>query len=99
MFGMVEETKGAQSWPKSAKALVLSLNLRSILTHARRIEGWLERIDEMLRLFTRVKSPSKSNSILPVMIMFGAGSSHSKLAPRRKPRALRGNSAEFLGPV
>src|SRR5258708_2386390 len=99
MFGMVEEANGAQSWPKSTKALLLSLNLRSILTQARRMEGWLERIDEMLRLFARVKSPSKSNSILPVTVIFGAGSSHSKFAPNRRPRALRWNSGELFGPV
>ena len=56
-------------------------------TQAKRIDGWLERIEEMLRLLARVKLPSKSNSILPVMTMFGVGSSHSKFAPRRRPRA------------
>src|SRR5437660_4141790 len=89
MFGIVDETNGDQSCPKRAKALVLSLNRRSILTQARRREGWLERIEVMFRLFTRVKSPSKSNSIFPVIVIFGAGSSHSKFAPRRRPRARR----------
>src|SRR5437879_7784883 len=99
MLGMVEETNGDQSCPKSAKALVLSLNLRSSLTQASRMEGWLDRIEEMLRLFARVKSPSKSNSILPVITMLGAGSSHSKFAPNRRPRVLRWNSGELFGPV
>src|SRR5437660_10717022 len=89
MFGMVDDTKGAQSWPKRAKALVLSLNLRSIRTQAKRSDGWLERIEEAFRLLTRVKSPSKSNSIFPVIVVFGAGSTHSKLAPNRSPRARR----------
>src|SRR2546423_8054701 len=99
MFGIVDETNGDQSCPKRAKALLLSLKRRSILTQAKRSEGWLERIDVMLRLLTRVKSPSKSNSILPVIVVFGAGSTHSKLAPRRKPRARKWNSGELFGPV
>src|SRR6266404_2439588 len=89
MLGIVDETNGDQSCPKRAKALVLSLNRRSILTQARRIEGWLERIEVILRLFTRVKSPSKSNSIFPVITILGAGSTHSKFAPSRRPRARR----------
>src|ERR1041385_8398650 len=88
MFGIVEETNGDQSCPNNANALVLSLKRRSILTQAKRREGWLERIEVMLRLLTRVKSPSKSNSIFPVIDVFGAGSSHSKFAPSRSPRAL-----------
>src|SRR6266403_2533854 len=99
MFGIVDETNGDQSCPKRTNALLLSLNRRSILTHANRIEGWLERIEVMFRLFTRVKSPSKSNSIFPVIAVFGAGSTHSKLAPSRRPRARRWNSGELFGPV
>src|ERR1041385_218348 len=87
VLGRVDETNGDQSCPNKTKAVFLSLNRRSILTQAKRREGWLERIDVMLRLLTRVKSPSKSNSIFPVMLVFGAGSSHSKLAPSRSPRA------------
>src|SRR5690349_639550 len=87
MFGIVDDTNGDQSWPKSAKALVLSLKRRSILTQAKRSDGWLDRIEVMLRLLTRVKSPSKSNSIFPVIVVFGAGSIHSKFAPSRSPRA------------
>src|SRR2546423_12549418 len=87
MFGMVDDTKGDQSCPKSAKVLVLSLKRRSIRTQAKRSEGWLERIEVIFRLLTRVKSPSKSNSIFPVIVVFGAGSTHSKFAPSRRPRA------------
>src|SRR5437588_10356195 len=94
MFGMVDETNGDQSCPKRAKAVLLSLNRRSILTHASRSEGWLDRIEVILRLFARVKSPSKSNSILPVRTVLGVGSTHSKFAPRRRPRARTCNSAE-----
>src|SRR5215210_4992178 len=89
MFGSVEDANGVQSWPKRAKPVVLSVNLLSMRAQARRIEGWLERIEEILRLFARAKLPSKSNSKRPVMIVFGAGSSHSKFAPKRKARALR----------
>src|SRR5258708_2628336 len=89
MLGIVEDTNGDQSWPKSAKALVLSLKRRSILTQANRSEGWLERIEVMFRLLTRVKSPSKSNSIFPVIVILGAASTHSKFAPSRRPRARR----------
>src|SRR3954471_2068445 len=99
MFGSVEEANGVQSWPKSAKPVVFSVNLLSMRAHARRIEGWLERIEEMLRLFARVKLPSKSNSNFPVMTVLGAGSSHSKFAPMRRARALRWNSGERFGPV
>src|ERR1041384_1582862 len=87
MFGIVEETNGDQSCPNRTKALLLSLKRRSILTQAKRSEGWLDRIEVMLRLLTRVKSPSKSNSIFPVVVILGAGSTHSKFAPRRSPRA------------
>src|SRR6266571_3177218 len=87
MFGMVDETNADQSCPNKAKALLLSLKRRSIRTQAKRNEGWLDRIEVMLRLFTRVKSPSKSNSTFPVIVVFGAGSTHSKFAPRRSPRA------------
>src|ERR1043166_924596 len=87
MFGKVDETKGDQSRPNKTKALFLLLTRRSILTQAKRRDGWLELIDVMLRLLTRVKSPSKSNSIFPVMVVFGATSSHSKFAPSRSPRA------------
>src|SRR6266446_3964444 len=89
MFGIVDETNGDQSCPNKAKALLLSLKRRSIRTQAKRSDGWLERIEEMFRLLTRVKSPSKSNSIFPVIVVFGAGSTHSKLAPNRSPRARR----------
>src|SRR5256885_9688584 len=99
MFGIVDETNGDQSCPKRAKALLLSLNRRSIRTHAKRRDGWLERMEVMLRLLTRVKSPSKSNSILPVIVVLGAGSTHSKFPPRRKPRARKWNSGEAFGPV
>src|SRR4030095_11422566 len=87
MFGMVDETKGDQSWPNRTKALLLSLNRRSIRTQPRRSDGWLDRIAAMFRLFTRVKLPSKSNSIFPVIVVFGAGSTHSKFAPSRRARA------------
>src|ERR1043166_1650268 len=99
MLGIVDDTNGDQSCPNKTKALLLSSKLRSIRTHARRREGWLDRIEVMLRLFTRVKSPSKSNSILPVIVVLGAGSTHSKFAPRRSPRARRWNSGELLGAV
>jgi hypothetical protein len=99
MFGIVEEANGVQSCPKSAKPVVFSVSLRSMRTQASLIEGWLERIEEMLRLLTRVKSPSKSNSMRPVIVVFGAGSSHSKFAPSRRPRARRWNSGEAFGPV
>src|ERR1051325_4366423 len=89
IFGMVDETNGDQSCPNKTKALLLSLKRRSILTQAKRSDGWLDRIELTLRLFTRVKSPSKSNSIFPVIVIFGAGSTHSKFAPRRSPRARR----------
>src|SRR6267143_1169268 len=89
MFGMVDETNGDQSCPNRTNALLLSLNRRSILTQASRKEGWLDRIEVILRLFTRVKSPSKSNSIFPVIVILGAGSTHSKFAPSRSPRARR----------
>jgi hypothetical protein len=88
VFGTVEETKGDQSCPKRTKPVVFSVRARSMRAHASRMEGWLERIEEMLRLLARVKSPSKSNSSRPVMTVLGAGSSHSKLRPRRKARAL-----------
>src|ERR1051325_1379124 len=87
MLGNVDETNGDQSCPNKTNALLLSLKRRSIRTHARRSDGWLERIELTLRLLTRVKSPSKSNSIFPVSVVFGARSSHSKFAPSRKPRA------------
>src|SRR6185369_18075907 len=87
MFGNVDETNGDQSCPNKTKALLLSLKRRSILTHARRSDGWLDRIELTLRLLTRVKSPSKSNSIFPVRVVFGATSNHSKFAPSRNPRA------------
>src|ERR1044071_2663432 len=87
MFGKVDETKGDQSCPNKTKALFLSLKRRSILTQAKRRDGWLERSDAMLRLLTGVQWPSTSKSIFPVMLAFGAGSSHSKLAPSRSPRA------------
>src|SRR5205085_8457386 len=99
MFGIVDETNGDQSWPNNAKALLLSLKRRSILTHAKRSDGWLDRIEVMLRLFTRVKSPSKSNSIFPVMVVFGAGSTHSKFAPTRRTRAGKRNTGASFGPV
>src|SRR6266403_4687838 len=99
MFGMVDETNGDQSCPKRTNALLLSLKRRSILTQARRSEGWLDLIEVMFRLFTRVKSPSKSNSILPVSTVLGAGSTHSKFAPSRRPRARMWNSGESFGPV
>ena len=51
--------------------MVFSASPRSIRTQARRKLGWLERIEEMLRLFTRVKSPSKSNSKRPVRAQGG----------------------------
>src|ERR1041385_1813929 len=89
MFGKVDETNGDQSCPNKTNALLLSLKRRSILTQAKRNDGWLERIELTLRLLTRVKSPSKSNSIFPVSVVFGAGSTHSKFAPRRSPRARR----------
>src|SRR5690242_19477574 len=89
ILGNVDETNGDQSWPNKTNVLLRPLNRRSILTHARRKDGWLERIEVMLRLLTRVKSPSKSNSILPVSVVLGARSSHSKFAPSRRPRARR----------
>src|SRR5688500_1597263 len=98
-MGCVEEANGVQSCPKRMKPVVFSVSCRSMGAQARRIEGWLERIEEMLRLPARVKSPSKSNSKRPVMIVFGAGSSHSKFAPKRNARALRWNSGEAFGPV
>ncbi|MEJ7860248.1 MAG: hypothetical protein WKF90_01305 [Pyrinomonadaceae bacterium] len=72
------EPNGVQSCPIKTKATVLSSKARSSRAHARRIEGWLERIEEILRLLERVKSPSKSSSTFPVKVVFGAGSSHSK---------------------
>src|SRR6185503_5744815 len=99
ILGNVDETNGDQSCPNRTKALLLSLKRRSILTHAKRRDGWLDRIEVMLRLLTRVKSPSKSNSIFPVMVVFGAASSHSKFAPSRSPRARTWNSGELFGPV
>src|ERR1700752_213426 len=89
MFGRVDDAKGAQSWPNNAKALKFSPKRRSIRPHASRIDGWLEPIEEIFRLFTLVKSPSKSNSMRPVITVFGAGSTHSKLAPRRKALAFK----------
>ncbi|HEU5132819.1 MAG TPA: hypothetical protein VFT26_11975, partial [Pyrinomonadaceae bacterium] len=74
MFGKVEETNGDQSCPNKTNALLSSLKRRSILTHAKRKDGWLDRIEVMLRLLTRGKSPSKSNSSFPVMDVFGVGS-------------------------
>jgi hypothetical protein len=59
----------------------------------------LDRIVEMLRLATRVKFPSKSNSSRPVTATFGEGSIHSKLPPMRNARALMWNSGEASGPV
>src|SRR5262249_25508374 len=90
---------GVQSCPKSANALVFSEMARSTRPYARRIEGWLERRVEMLRLLTRVKFPSKSNSTLPVSAVLGAASSHSKFAPRRSERVLTWNSGAASGPL
>src|ERR1041384_2904322 len=99
MLGNVDDTNGDQSCPNRMKALSLSLKRRSILTQARRNDGWLDRIEVMLRLLARGKSPSKSNSTFPVMLVFGAGSSHSKFAPSRSPRARSRNSGELFGTV
>ena len=84
----MEEANGVQSWPKSAKPEVLSENLRSMRAQASRIDGALDLMLDAFRLFARAKSPSKSNSNFPVITVFGAGSSHSKFAPMRNPRAL-----------
>src|SRR6476660_1215236 len=89
VVGRVEETNGAQSCPNKTYALLLSLKRRSMRAQASRSDGWLDRTDEIFRLFTLVKSPSKSNSIRPVITVFGAGSSHSKLAPSLSARAFR----------
>src|SRR5579884_603167 len=53
---------------------------------------------DAFRLSTRVKSPSKSNSMSPVSVRFLLLSSHSKRVPRRVERALRWNSGAALGP-
>src|SRR5713101_7105293 len=89
MFGRVDETNGEKSWPNRAKPVRFSVSPGSLKNQARRMEGWLEQIEDIFRFATLVKSPSKSSSKRPVITVFGAGSSHSKLAPNRSARTLR----------
>src|SRR5882757_10058591 len=53
----------------------------------------------MLRLSVAVKLPSKSISNLPVNVIFGDRSTHSKLVPNRVARAFTWNSGDGFGPV
>jgi hypothetical protein len=87
-LGKVEEPNGVQSCPNKANTEVLGLMILSSRIQARRSDGWLERMEEMFRLLTRVKLPSKSNSSLPVRDRSLAMSGHSKLTPTRAARAL-----------
>src|ERR1051325_5708512 len=58
MLGNVDETNGDQPCPNKTNALLLSLKRRSILTQAKRNDGWLERIELTLRLLTRAACDS-----------------------------------------
>src|ERR1700746_3045822 len=57
-----------------------------------------DRIEEMPRLETVVKLPSKSPSTFPVITSFSLSSSHSKFAPNRDARAFKWNSGLAFGP-
>src|SRR5580700_10406937 len=59
-------------------------------TKARRSCGSLLRIEEMSRLSTSLKLPSKSPSILPVSVRFFDISGHSRLSPKRVERGVQG---------
>jgi hypothetical protein len=68
-------------------------------TNARRSCGSLLRIEEMSRLSTSLKLPSKSPSILPVSVRFFEMSGHSRFSPKRVDRALMWTSGSSVGPV
>src|ERR1035438_9830013 len=99
MFGKVEEANGVQSWPNRAEKVFVSLALKSRRPQANRRDGLLERTLDRFRLSERLKLPSKSISIFPVMLHFVLLSYHTKFEPTRLLRALMWKSGAPSGPV